>query len=82
MQSVGVFRANKAFALSSIGLLNNAKDSYVGYAEFYHANGKLKGIGNFSQMWLNQLTAIHSFVDKKQYQSNEKKQVATCFKLF
>ncbi len=47
LQKVDVFRANKRFAISSFGVLNSAKTDYLGYTEFYHANGKLKAKGIF-----------------------------------
>ncbi len=48
MQDVSVFRANKRFAISSIGTLNAAKTHYVGYMEGYHNNGKLKSFGKWN----------------------------------
>ncbi|MEI7594899.1 MAG: tetratricopeptide repeat protein, partial [Bacteroidota bacterium] len=48
MQKVNVFRANQRYAISSIGTLGEARTSYIGYAELYHANSKIKGIGKYT----------------------------------
>ncbi len=45
VQHVGVFRANKGFAISSIGILNSTKTDFTGYAEYYYRNGRIKGYG-------------------------------------
>jgi len=48
MQDVDVFRSNRRYAISSIGILNDAQTAYVGYAELYHNNGKLKAYGKYN----------------------------------
>ncbi len=47
-QKVSVFRANRRYAISSIGTLDKEKKHYIGYCETYHANGKLKSYGNWN----------------------------------
>ncbi|MEI6124433.1 MAG: hypothetical protein WCQ95_12485 [Bacteroidota bacterium] len=47
MQNVGVFRANAGFAISSMGILNAAKNDYLGYTEIFWENSKLKAVGKY-----------------------------------